>query len=173
MRIVRDFLVGVLSSTAVVILDRLHFFDALFGSSPSKWFHTTSPWQPSAIMAAGAFLVGILGSRFLAASSRIVGAGDVPQSPVAIRTNGVGDIHEFHDTLPTEGTGRYEIFYPVTFSKTPTLKIAGTGDPEYQLIEQRPDGFVISIRSVRARSIFGSGYRLSWSARGQVRQVSR
>ena len=71
------------------------------------------------------------------------------------------------DTVQVSGRGdkSLSVFYPKPYKSAPYLKLQfAKGDGEINILEQRADGFILSLRDVSY--VVGDGAHIEWSATG-------
>ena len=104
---------------------------AFMSSAARKWFYPVG------------LLVGLLSARLVARW--------IDVSSVGFKQKG---------SLEPKNTTTYQVFYPKPFENAPYLKVAPLGYANFEIVEQRPDGFDINFKS------FTSGIKLEWVATG-------
>jgi hypothetical protein len=154
--LMRDLLIGATGSAAVVILDRLGAFEALLGlpltTAIGKGFHIPEgPWR-LILVALLVLLPAVLIARRL---------GSVPRKVVPGVLELSGRMRIPHKV------GTYDVYYPIDFAKTPHLNVNVKGASQFELVEQRPDGFVVRLRRLLAASVFDNEpCAVIWRAEG-------
>lgn len=149
-RIIRDFAIGLASSSAVVMLDRLGVFKALLGLRLADVVGeglrlTDGRWNSVVVMTSVFFLVFLFLRRYRSAPGVVLlrGRTKVPHK-----------------------VGTYSVYYPITFEKVPHLNFSIRGSYQSKIVEQRPDGFVVHIQSLTALRLFEEGCIIAWRAEG-------
>jgi hypothetical protein len=159
MRLLRDLLVGTVSSAVVVLLDRVGVFRSILATwtdqAPPQWAQ-----RASLGITLAAFIAGVLTSRLLWGRSALSISRDPGQPSVLSDTAKV-----------PHRVGHHKIHYPVTFAKPPHLNVSVTGVYRFDVTDQSSEGFVIQFQSLLAMSLGDyllGGCRVRWTAKGIV-----
>jgi len=108
-----------------------------------------------------AFLVGTAASRFIRTP---------PIDRLHVHTTG-GLITLADTTRLRHRTGDQEVFYPVLFAKIPHLNVSVRGISEYEIADQRRDGFTIQVRRLYGLTVWDflfGGCTVRWEAKGII-----
>lgn len=166
MKLLRDFLITLIATIVVAVLDKVGVFEKLLGVSLLGQIKII---LSKPVSGQAAVLLGVCG--FIGGSIIIyfyIRVGGIKYQ------NDVPKIEIIRGTLLIPETDEYKIYYPVSVEKVPELTISTKPSEHLESIkikEQRADGFTILFSMRYALCGFSRGVTLKWSAKGILKNT--